>query len=71
MTTTRELEGNYEWTVDLDGRTLSTGAIDAANLSHKVELRTQLFTLLQDEVHHLAIKRSNPSGQLYYSTLVR
>lgn len=71
MATSGELEGNYEWTVSLNGETLDQGAFGPDTLTTKVQLRTAVADLLRDEANALLINRSNDSGQLYYTTHLR
>ncbi|MCE7984839.1 MAG: hypothetical protein DYG89_27010 [Caldilinea sp. CFX5] len=71
MAATGELEGNYDWTVTLNGETLDQGAFGPDNLTEKIQLRTAVADLLRDEANALLIERSNDSGQLYYTTYLR
>lgn len=71
MAATGELEGNYDWTVTINGETLDQGAFGPTNLTEKIGLRTAVADLLRDEANALLIERSNDSGQLYYTTYLR
>jgi hypothetical protein len=71
MAATGELEGNYDWTVTLNGETLAQDAFGPDNLTEKIQLRTAVTDLLRDEANALLIERSNDSGQLYYTTYLR
>jgi uncharacterized protein YfaS (alpha-2-macroglobulin family) len=71
MAATGELEGNYDWTVTINGETLDQGAFGPTNLTEKIGLRTAVTDLLRDEANALLIERSNDSGQLYYTTYLR
>jgi uncharacterized protein YfaS (alpha-2-macroglobulin family) len=71
MATTGELEGNYDWTVQLNGEALGSGNVDPANIAEQIELRAAVTALLRDEANALQFERSNDSGQLYYTTQLR
>jgi hypothetical protein len=75
MVTTGELEGNYAWTVALNGGELGNGSVDQANIDETVKLRVEVGELLADAVNRLAISRDpiggaveGSPGQLYYAT---
>jgi hypothetical protein len=70
-----ELEGEYAWSVQLNGAELGQGTVTAENLTERVELRAAVTDLLRDEANLLLINRAqrapDASGQLYYTTHLR
>lgn len=68
---THELEGDYRWQVQLNGKTLDSGVIDKATRAQSIELRSHLPSSPPAQPNRLTISRNNTSGQLYYSTWVR
>jgi uncharacterized protein YfaS (alpha-2-macroglobulin family) len=74
MVTTGELEGEYAWTVTLNGAGLGEGAVDAQNIDETTNLLVEVGDLLVDAVNRLAIERdplgnevSGSPGNLYYA----
>ncbi len=73
MVATGELNGNYGWTVSLNGQSLGDGAVDAANIDEPVSLTAAVQELLADTVNRLVIERNPPDGaasgdgRLYYT----
>lgn len=75
LATTGELEGDYDWTVQLNGAELGRGEVTPATVSEQVTLRTAIRDLLRNEANRLLIERHdrkpNGRGQLYYTTHLR
>src|SRR5690606_25562379 len=61
-----ELEGNYQWTVQLNGNEWGVGTVGPDNLDEKFQLQAAVADLLRDEANTIQFSRSNASGQLYY-----
>jgi uncharacterized protein YfaS (alpha-2-macroglobulin family) len=67
----RELEGDYEWTVQLNGAEMGRDVVTPETVDERQTLRTAITALLRDQANLLLINRSNPSGRLYYTTHLR
>ena len=66
-----ELDGQYEWEVTLNGEALGAGRVERDNLDEKQVLAAKVADLLRYEVNALALRRSNESGQMYYTADLR
>lgn len=71
MVASGELEGDYDWSVSLNGQEIETGTVGPENLEAQFNLRVAVADLLRDEANALQFQRSNDSGQLYYTTQLR
>ncbi|CAD7703729.1 unnamed protein product [Ostreobium quekettii] len=75
MAASGELEGNYDWTVALNGNEIGAGSITPESINTQVQLQVAVAELLRDEANALQMTRSDrePSGrgQLYYTTHLR
>jgi hypothetical protein len=74
MAATGELEGNYAWSVALNGASLGTGEANADTIGETVKLRAEVRDLLADTVNRVTIERdpvgtdvSGSPGRLYYA----
>jgi uncharacterized protein YfaS (alpha-2-macroglobulin family) len=66
-----ELEGDYEWKVQLNGDEFGHGVVTPETVSEKFTIRSAITDLLRDQANLLLINRSNDRGQLYYTTHLR
>jgi hypothetical protein len=57
MVATGELEGNYAWHVNLNGKGLGEGTVGPQNIDETTKLRVEIGDLLVDAVNRLAIER--------------
>ncbi|MBV7332372.1 Ig-like domain-containing protein [Chloroflexi bacterium TSY] len=71
MVASGELEGDYNWNVTVNSQRLDNGEVNRANLQSSTDLTVAIAKLLRDEANIIQIERSNPSGQLYYTTHLR
>lgn len=75
LVATGELEGDYEWTVTLNGAELGQGVVTPETVDQSYLLRAAVADLLRDETNLLMINRAqrapDDSGQLYYTTHLR
>lgn len=71
LAVTGELEGDYEWGVQLNGAQLGDGVVTPETVSEQHTLRAAVADLLRDEANLVRIDRSNASGQLYYTVHLR
>jgi hypothetical protein len=74
MVATGELEGNYAWTVTLNGAGLGEGSVNETNIDETTKLRVEIAELLADTINRLAISRDTTGtaveggpGRLYYA----
>jgi uncharacterized protein YfaS (alpha-2-macroglobulin family) len=72
MIATGELQADYSYSVDLNGKPLTEGMANKVNVGQEVKLRTAVKDLLLDQANALTIKRSAAAGQsgqgrLYYA----
>ncbi|MBI3361423.1 MAG: alpha-2-macroglobulin, partial [Chloroflexi bacterium] len=66
-----ELNPKYNYTVSLNGQSLSSGEATAKNVRESVKLQVAVAQLLKDEANRLAIDRTAGDGQLYYTAHLR
>ncbi|MEZ4715338.1 MAG: Ig-like domain-containing protein [Caldilineaceae bacterium] len=71
LTVSRELEGNYDWTVTLNDGEPATGTVGPDNVTVNQELSYAITDLLRDQANVLRLDRSNDSGRMYYTTELR
>lgn len=72
MLASGELEGNYDWSVTLNDRSLGSGTVTPATVEQTVALRADITQLLLDQTNALLIERMTTGGQtgkgqLYYT----
>jgi len=68
--TSGELQGNYAYTVGLNGKPLGQGQVNGASLAQPQTFNVDVAALLKDQANQLLIARSDGSGRLYYSTFL-
>jgi len=66
-----ELEADYDWSVTLNDQALGSGAVNADNLTVRVQLRAAVADLLRNAANALRFTRSTAAGQLYYTAHLR
>ena len=77
MRASGELEGDYSYTVYLNGSELASGDVSKANIDEGKQLQVEIARLLVDEGNRLVIERHAPAagqtgkGVLYYSASLR
>jgi hypothetical protein len=71
MVATGELDGNYEWAVQLNGEQIDSGEVTPDTIREVEEIRVAIGDLLLDETNRLAIDRTGGPGQLYYTAHLR
>ena len=77
MRASGELEGDYSYTVHLNGEALTSGDVSKENIDESHRLQVEISRLLVDEANRLAIERhpaqagQTGEGQLYYSASLR
>ncbi len=77
MRASGEMEGDFSYTVYLNGAALGSGDITKTNLSEPQRLRVEIARLLADQANRLVIERQSPKegqtgkGQLYYTAYLR
>jgi hypothetical protein len=77
MRATGELQGDFSYTVSLNGKPLLEGDINAETIDESQVAQVKLADLFADEANRLIIERLSPSGdqtgegQLYYTAHLR
>jgi len=71
MVATGELEGNYNWQVQLNGETLGSGGVTPATVRETETFRVDIAELLLDQPNRLLIGRGEGPGRLYYTAHLR
>jgi uncharacterized protein YfaS (alpha-2-macroglobulin family) len=77
MRASGEMEGDYSYTVYLNGEVLGEGDVNKANLGESHEMRVEIAKLLVEETNRLIIERhpaqegQTGQGQLYYTAYLR
>ena len=71
MAVTGELQGNYEYAVDLNGKELASGTVDSENVDEPIKLVVAIADLLSDRGNYLNIGRGPGDGRLYYTAHLR
>ena len=71
LMTSKELEGDYDWTTVLNGETIGVGIVMPDTINPPVDLVAPVSQLLRDQANELTMTRSNDSGQMYYSTYLQ
>jgi alpha-2-macroglobulin len=70
LETSGELQGNYAYSVGLNGKPLGQGQVNSSNLQQAQTLNVDVASLLKDQANQLLVARSDGSGRLYYSTFL-
>ena len=65
-----ELQGNYAYSVGLNGKQLGQGQVNSSNLQQAQTLNVDVASLLKDQANQLVVARSDGSGRLYYATFL-
>jgi uncharacterized protein YfaS (alpha-2-macroglobulin family) len=68
MVVTGELEGTYDYGVELNGETLAQGSVTPTTIAEPVQLRVDVAELLADAGNRLTVGRGPGQGRLYYTT---
>jgi uncharacterized protein YfaS (alpha-2-macroglobulin family) len=73
---TGELNGNYDWQVQLNGGPLSNGTVTPANVQDVIKLHADITQLLLDQTNAVVLARSASAGQtgdgqMYYTAYLR
>lgn len=77
MRATGELQGDYSYTVSLNGEILLGGDVNAETIGDTQQIQVQIADLLVDQANRLIIERQLPAGdqsgegQLYYTAALR
>ncbi|MGD1993608.1 MAG: alpha-2-macroglobulin family protein, partial [Anaerolineae bacterium] len=71
MVATGELEGSYDWAVQLNGEQIDSGRVTPDTVRDVQEIRVAIVDLLVDETNRLEIARTTGAGQLYYTAHLR
>ncbi|MFN2225027.1 MAG: alpha-2-macroglobulin, partial [Anaerolineae bacterium] len=77
MRASGEMEGDFDWTVYLNGRQLAEGQVSKDNIDESRKLSVAIAQLLAEEANRLVIERQaagtgqTGEGQLYYSAHLR
>ncbi|MGB9722319.1 MAG: Ig-like domain-containing protein [Chloroflexia bacterium] len=77
MRASGEMEGDFSYTVSLNGRVLGSGEVSKENLAETRTLQVEIAQLLVDQANRLVIERHTPTeeqtgkGQLYYAAYLR
>ncbi len=76
MAATGELEGNYDWQVQVNGASLGEGTVTPQTVQDVTQLKADITQLLLDQTNGVVISRSaaagqSGAGQLYYTLHLR
>ncbi len=77
MRASGEMEGDFSYTVSLNGQVLGSGDVNKENLAETRTLRVEIAQLLVEQANRLVIERHAPKegqtgkGQLYYAAYLR
>jgi uncharacterized protein YfaS (alpha-2-macroglobulin family) len=77
MRASGEMQGDFGWTIYLNGVQLASGQISKENIDESHKLQVEIARLLAEEANRLVIERQAPQsgqtgeGQLYYSAHLR
>ncbi|MBN1248697.1 MAG: alpha-2-macroglobulin, partial [Anaerolineae bacterium] len=71
MVVTGELEGQYEYGVQLNEDLLASGAVTPETVRESVELRVDVADLLSEAGNRLTVGRGDGDGRLYYTAHLR
>ncbi|MCJ7737204.1 MAG: alpha-2-macroglobulin, partial [Anaerolineae bacterium] len=67
MSVTGELQGQYEYGVQLNGDLLTSGSVTPENIDESVSIKSAIAVLLADASNELVFARGAGSGRLYYT----
>jgi uncharacterized protein YfaS (alpha-2-macroglobulin family) len=67
MAVTGELEGQYDYSVSLNGGVLADGQVTPETIGQSIKLRVDVADLLSDVANYLAVSRGDGPGRLYYT----
>ncbi|MCI0397315.1 MAG: Ig-like domain-containing protein [Chloroflexi bacterium] len=70
MAATSELEADYGYQVNINGRQLTSGQFDRSNVTGSESLAVPMSDLLPEEVNFLDFQRGEGAGRLYYSAFL-
>ncbi len=77
MRASGEMQGDFGWTVYLNGQELASGQVSKENIDESRKLQVEIARLLAEEANRLVVERHAPEagqtgeGQLYYSAHLR
>ena len=71
MVASGELEADYAYSLEVNGETTASGAVERTNLAQTIRSEVSVAELLSDADNTVRIARDDPSGQLYYSSFLR
>ncbi len=71
MVASGELEGEYDWSADLNEQPLGAGSANAATIAEPVILQIAVQDLLLGQINALRMERTTGPGQLYYAAHLR
>ena len=71
MAVTGELQGNYEFAANLNGKTLAEGTVNSDNVGKSIKLNVAIADLLAGQGNVLQIGRGEGQGRLYYTAHLR
>jgi hypothetical protein len=67
MVATNELQGNYEYSLAINGDGLGGGTVTPDNVREGQVLRIEVKDLLKDQINRVTVNRSEGEGVLYYT----
>ncbi len=77
MRASGEMQGDFGWTIYLNGAQLASGQVSKENIDESHKLQVEMAQLLAEEANRLVIERHAPEagqtgeGQLYYAAQLR
>ncbi|RMF33224.1 MAG: alpha-2-macroglobulin, partial [Chloroflexi bacterium] len=71
MVTTGELQADYAWGVQLNGRVLETGSFNRETVLDEKVLQVAVADLFRDQANRLVIEKGAGPGRLYYTAHLR
>jgi uncharacterized protein YfaS (alpha-2-macroglobulin family) len=71
MVVSGELQGRYDYGVDLNEDLLASGSVTAENIQESIELSVDVADLLADVGNRLTVGRGPGEGRLYYTAHLR
>ncbi|MSP11336.1 MAG: hypothetical protein EXR62_00120 [Chloroflexi bacterium] len=70
MLSTGELQGNYNYSVSLNGKEVLTGKVDVGNITQSRQLAVPVKDLVVDQANKLVLQRAG-QGRLYYAAYLK
>ncbi len=67
MIATGELDADYTWTFEFNGRPYADGRAARATIRESTQLTIDVAQLLRDEVNRLTFRRTEGPGRMYYT----